>query len=105
MGRENYFSQRFKAIREATNLSIQMLGEKANITRATIYRYESGDSIPSTINIWISLAKAHGMSLPEYLDALFGKKNLQPDEIKRLESRVGRLEDALKQCPLMADTS
>ncbi len=104
----NYFSQRFKAVREAAGLSILALGEKTEVNRATIYRYETGESVPKTLNIWISLAKAHKMSLPEYMDALFGIKNIQPDS-KRLDDelnvRIAKLEAIIKKCPLMEDTS
>lgn len=92
-----YFSQRLKAVRDSLGLSISTISKRSGLGRNTLYRYEAGVSAPATLDVWTLLAQAHAMSLEEYMDALFGKKNNQPiDEIKRLENAVERLEELVK---------
>ena len=101
---QTYFSKRVKAVRESLGLSILDISKRSGISRNSVYNYESGKTIPTSVEIWNLLAQAHDMSLESYMDALFGQKNIQP-ELKRLEEKVVRLEELMKKCPLGVDSS
>ena len=103
-GKSTYFSRQLKAVRQRQGLSINDLSGKTGINPKTLYRYESGSSLPRDFGTWVLLAKGHGMDLAAYMDALFGKKNIQPlDDLdfKKLEERIAGLERRLKKCPLV----
>lgn len=98
----NFFSERFKTVRKSVGISIKELSTISSISLMTLYRYENGSSIPRSLSSWKVLAEGHGMTLAEYMDALFGIKNLQLEEsIKQLEGKFSNLEKNLKGCPLM----
>lgn len=102
-GKENeqvFFARRFKAVRESLGLDIKTIAKKSGLARNNLYRYERGEFTPASVSVWNLLAIGHGMELDEYMDALFGKKNIQPDDFKRLEDRVAKMESVMKKCPL-----
>lgn len=100
-----YISERIKSVRLGLKLDISTVSDKSGINRKTIYRYESGDSLPRNFDTWESLAKGHGMDIGHYLDALFCIKKIQLSDYNELENRVVMLERKLKNCPLTTDSS
>lgn len=101
---ETYFSQRFKAVREAKGISIASLSAKTGLDWKSISRYEIGTSAPRSYEIWKLLAMAHGMTLEEYMDALFGiKKPPDAEAVRELARKVEDMEKVMRHCPLMAN--
>lgn len=97
-----YFSQRFRAVRLSRGIDFNTLIRRTGFSNTTIYRYEKGTSIPRNIGTWELLAKAHDLSLAEYMNALFGIKK---EQVQGLEGWAEEVLSIAKKCPLIGSMS
>ena len=97
-----YFSERFSAVRKSRGITLGKLISRTRFSKSSIYRYEKGVSIPKNLETWRILAEAHGMSLENYMNALFGLGRGDKDG---LEAWAEEVIDLIKKCPLREDFS
>lgn len=82
------FPQRLKKLRNAKEVSQQVVADEIGVTKSTISLYETGDNVPDAKTV-VKLAKLYGVSTDYLLcQADF---NLQSGEFNGLVSRFNRL--------------
>ena len=90
-----YFSSKIKEERQKNNLSQQQLGDKLNISRQSISKWERGESYPS-IELLIKLSDLFGITLDELVkEDPSLKEQLIKDSQKLAYPRVKLLFDML----------
>lgn len=60
------FAEKLITLRKSRELTQEQLAEQLNVSRQSISKWESGDSDPSTSNLF-ALAKLYGISAEELL--------------------------------------